>query len=29
VAETNYHSGDEYVVEFLGYRFGFAGEDFE
>ena len=29
MAETNYHSGDEYVVEFLGYRFGFATQDFE
>jgi hypothetical protein len=29
VAEANYHSGDEYVVEFLGYRFGFNASDFE
>ena len=29
VAETNYASGDEYVVEFLGYRFGFSALDFE
>jgi hypothetical protein len=27
--ETNYASGDEYVVEFLGYRFGFNALDFE
>jgi hypothetical protein len=27
--ETNYHSGDDYVVEFLGYRFGFNADDFE
>ena len=27
--EANYRSGDEYVVEFLGYRFGFNGADFE
>lgn len=26
---TNYSSGDDYVVEFLGYRFSFNGEDFE
>ena len=25
----NYESGDDYVVEFLGYRFGFNAEDFE
>jgi len=25
----NYHSGDEYVVEFLGYRFSFNSSDFE
>jgi hypothetical protein len=28
-AEANYSSGDDYVVEFLGYRFGFAARDFE
>jgi hypothetical protein len=28
-AEANYHSGDDYVVEFLGYRFGFNAFDFE
>ena len=27
--EPNYWSGEDYVVEFLGYRFGFNGEDFE
>jgi hypothetical protein len=27
--ETNYASGDEFVVEFLGYRFGFNAVDFE
>ena len=25
----NYHSGDDYVVEFLGYRFSFSAFDFE
>jgi hypothetical protein len=29
MSETNYASGDEYVVEFLGYRFGFNADDFE
>jgi hypothetical protein len=29
VTETNYASGDDYVVEFLGYRFGFNQLDFE
>jgi hypothetical protein len=29
VAEANYVSGDDYVVEFLGYRFGFNAADFE
>ena len=29
MAETNYGSGDDYVVEFLGYRFGFNTLDFE
>ena len=28
-AEANYHSGEDYVVEFLGYRFSFNGADFE
>jgi hypothetical protein len=27
--ETNYWSGEDYVVEFLGYRFGFNTADFE
>ncbi len=27
--EANYASGDEFVVEFLGYRFGFNADDFE
>jgi hypothetical protein len=27
--EANYHSGDDYVVAFLGYRFSFNAEDFE
>ena len=26
---SNYRSGDDYVVEFLGYRFAFNEEDFE
>ena len=26
---ANYSSGDDYVVEFLGYRFSFNGADFE
>ena len=26
---VNYESGDDYVVEFLGYRFAFNAEDFE
>jgi hypothetical protein len=25
---SNYSSGDDYVLEFLGYRFSFAAEDF-
>ena len=25
----NYESGEDYVLEFLGYRFGFGNEDFE
>jgi hypothetical protein len=29
VNEANYRSGDDYMVEFLGYRFGFNAEDFE
>jgi hypothetical protein len=29
MADTNYSSGDDYVVEFLGYRFGFNAVDFE
>jgi hypothetical protein len=28
-AAGNYHSGDDYIVEFLGYRFSFSSEDFE
>jgi hypothetical protein len=27
--EPNYNSGEDYVVEFLGYRFSFNGFDFE
>jgi hypothetical protein len=27
--DTDYVSGDDYVVEFLGYRFGFSAVDFE
>ena len=27
--DANYSSGDDYVVEFLGYRFSFGTEDFE
>jgi hypothetical protein len=27
--DANYSSGDDYVVEFLGYRFSFNGGDFE
>jgi hypothetical protein len=27
--EVNYESGDDYVVQFLGYRFAFNAEDFE
>ncbi|MHB8468564.1 MAG: hypothetical protein ACYDCH_02240 [Gaiellaceae bacterium] len=27
--EANYESGDDYVVEFLGYRFSFNADDFE
>jgi hypothetical protein len=29
VAETNYSSGQDYLVEFLGYRFRFNADDFE
>ena len=29
VVEANYVSGDDYVVEFLGYRFAFNASDFE
>lgn len=29
MSEANYASGDDFVVEFLGYRFGFNAEDFE
>ena len=29
VSESNYTSGDDYVVEFLGYRFSFNAIDFE
>ncbi len=29
MAEANYSSGADYVVEFLGYRFGFSAADFE
>jgi hypothetical protein len=29
VPDANYSSGDDYVVEFLGYRFSFNAEDFE
>jgi hypothetical protein len=29
LSDTNYTSGDDYVVEFLGYRFCFNASDFE
>ena len=29
MSDTNYESGDDYVVEFLGYRFSFNALDFE
>jgi hypothetical protein len=29
VSESNYSSGDDFVVEFLGYRFSFNSLDFE
>jgi hypothetical protein len=28
-ADVDYRSGDDFVVEFLGYRFGFSQRDFE
>ena len=28
-SEANYESGDDFLVEFLGYRFGFNAVDFE
>jgi hypothetical protein len=28
-SEANYSSGEDYIVEFLGYRFSFNSEDFE
>ena len=28
-SEANYSSGEDYVVEFLGYRFSFNAADFE
>jgi hypothetical protein len=28
-SDVNYASGDDYVVEFLGYRFAFNADDFE
>jgi len=28
-AAGNYHSGDDYVVEFLGYHFSFSAQDFQ
>ena len=28
-SEANYNSGEDYVVEFLGYRFSFNASDFE
>jgi hypothetical protein len=27
--DANYHSGDDFVVEFLGYKFSFGATDFE
>ena len=27
--DANYTSGDDYIVEFLGYRFSFGASDFE
>ena len=29
MTDVNYSSGDDYVVEFLGYRFSFNADDFE
>ena len=29
MTEANYTSGDDFIVEFLGYRFGFNQSDFE
>jgi hypothetical protein len=29
MAEANYTSGDDFMVEFLGYRFGFNQDDFQ
>src|SRR5919108_519153 len=29
MGEANYESGDDYVVQFLGYRFAFNADDFE
>ena len=29
MSETNYRSGDDYLIQFLGYRFEFAAADFE
>jgi hypothetical protein len=29
VGEPNYQSGEDYEIEFLGYRFGFNAHDFE
>ena len=29
MSDSNYTSGDDYVVEFLGYRFSFNAIDFE
>ena len=28
-ADANYNSGEDYLVEFLGYTFSFNAEDFE
>jgi hypothetical protein len=29
VAEPHYHSGDDFVVEFVGFQFAFSARDFE
>ena len=29
VSDANYSSGNDYIVEFLGYRFAFGADDFE